>query len=52
MVKLSPVFHCATYGLRVAASMMQVPYSRIEALNVVPWEAHVINLTPWAASIT
>ena len=37
MVKLSPVFRCASYGLRVAAFMMQAPCSRTKALKQVPF---------------
>jgi len=33
MVKLSPVFRCASYGLRVAAFMIQVPRSQTNALK-------------------
>jgi hypothetical protein len=36
MVKLSPAFRCASYGLRVAAFMIQVPCSQTKALKQVP----------------
>ena len=46
MVKLSPVFRCATYGLRVAASMIQTPCSRPNAVKVVPVESDPTSYTP------
>ena len=44
MVKLFPVFRCATQELRVAAFLIQVPCSRTRALKQVPFGSDQVLL--------